>query len=364
MASNPNSVVVIDYQDLVANKDISTDIEKAFGSHEHCLGLLLVKNLPSDYLAKRERLLRLASVYAALPEEIKEKTVHAASRYSFGWSCGKEIMNGKPDVSKGSYYANPLMDEPEASKTLQEQFPEYCHPNVWPSEDLPELEEAFKELGQFIVGVGKLVGKACDAFVAAKLAHGSFSATHLQDVIEKSKTTKARLLHYYPQTSSVPQEGEKVEKKDDMDSWCGWHLDHGSLTGLTSAMFIDESKVGEDGKVLLKEVSCPDPDAGLYIRNRGQEVVKASIPRDHLAFQTGEALQLATRGLLAATPHCVRGATAPEEDPTRYATLARNTFAVFMQPSLETVVTEEGLNFGQWTKEVLDRYYDKENKEK
>jgi hypothetical protein len=87
---------VIDYNDLVSNKDISEDIEKAFGAHEHCLGLLLVKNLPSDYLIKRERLLRLASVFAALPEELKEKTVHADSRYSFGWSCGKEIMNGKP----------------------------------------------------------------------------------------------------------------------------------------------------------------------------------------------------------------------------------------------------------------------------
>ncbi|KAF9949879.1 hypothetical protein BGZ70_001596 [Mortierella alpina] len=355
MASDPNNnaVVVIDYQDLVNGVDVSAQIEKAFGAHEHCLGLLLVNNLPAEYMALRERLLKLASVFAALPEETKEKTVHAASRYSFGWSCGKEIMNGKPDVSKGSYYANPLMDEPESSKTLQEQFPEYCHPNVWPKEDLPELEQAFKELGQFVVEVGKQVAKTCDAFVHSKLP--SFSPTHLQDVIRESKTTKARLLHYYPQTGAL--EGEK---RDDMDSWCGWHLDHGSLTGLTSAMFLDESTPKDQ----WAEVSCPDPEAGLYIRNRGQQVVKAKIPRDHLAFQTGEALQLATRGLLAATPHCVRGATAPEDDPKRYATLARNTFAVFMQPSLETIVTEDGRNFGEWTKEVLDRYYDKKEKEK
>lgn len=56
------------------------------------------------------------------------------------------------------------MDEPEASALLQKQFPEYCHPNVWPKDDLPELEEAFKELGQFIVEVGKQVAKCCDAF--------------------------------------------------------------------------------------------------------------------------------------------------------------------------------------------------------
>ncbi|KAK3810887.1 MAG: hypothetical protein J3Q66DRAFT_56959 [Benniella sp.] len=345
-----SQVVVVDYQDLISGKDVSAQIEEAFGSHDHCLGLLLVSNLPSEYLGLRERLLKLASTFAALPEETKDKTVHAASRYSFGWSCGKEIMNGKPDVSKGSYYANPLMDEPESSQVLQEQFPEYCHPNVWPREDLPELEEAFKELGQFIVGIGKEVAKKCDAFVYSKIPE-FYSPTHLQDVIRTSKTTKARLLHYFPQTAAV--EGES---KDDMDTWCGWHLDHGSLTGLTSAMYIDESKEG------LQEVSCPDPEAGLYIRNRGQQVIKASIPRDHLAFQTGEALQLATRDQLAATPHCVRGATAPGDDPRRYATLARNTFAVFMQPSLETIVTEDGRNFGEWTKEVLDRYYDKEEK--
>ncbi|KAG0246285.1 hypothetical protein BGX31_003188 [Mortierella sp. GBA43] len=311
---------------------------------------MLVSNLPSEYMGLRERLLKLASTFAALPEEVKEKSVHAASRYSFGWSCGKEIMNGKPDVSKGSYYANPLMDEPESSKELQEQFLEYCHPNVWPREDLPELEQAFKDLGQFVVGIGKEVAKKCDAFVYSKLSASStgtsYSPTHLQDVIRDSKTTKARLLHYFPQTTAV--EGES---KDDMDTWCGWHLDHSSLTGLTSAMYIDESKEG------LAEVSCPDPEAGLYIRNRGQQVVKVSIPRDHLAFQTGEALELATRGQLAATPHCVRGATAPNDDPKRYDTLARNTFAVFMQPCLDTIVTEDGRNFGQWTKEVFDRYY-------
>ena len=58
--------------------------QEAFGSKSHCLGILLVKNLPKTYAEKRARLLRLASVYASLPDEIKEKTVH-----------GKEILNGK-----------------------------------------------------------------------------------------------------------------------------------------------------------------------------------------------------------------------------------------------------------------------------
>ncbi len=36
-------------------------------------------------------------------------------------------------------------------------------------------------------------------------------------------------------------------------SWCGWHNDHGSLTGLTSAMYMDA-----DGNV----VENTDPSAG------------------------------------------------------------------------------------------------------
>lgn len=142
---------------------------------------------------------------------------------------------------------------------------------------------------------------------------------------------QARLLHYYP-----PSGGGETE-------WCGWHTDHGSLTGaprhtpsdqtipftqqfaltehvspildiagcpslvrgtylecqlgtdadssaesmfasagLTSAMFL------RDGR----EVTNPDPAAGLYIRDRQQGVIQASIPADHLAFQMGEASQV------------------------------------------------------------------------
>jgi hypothetical protein len=40
----------------------------------------------------------------------------------------------------------------------------YCHPNIWPNEDLPEFEEAFKDLGCFIIDVGKLIARACDSF--------------------------------------------------------------------------------------------------------------------------------------------------------------------------------------------------------
>jgi isopenicillin N synthase-like dioxygenase len=62
----------------------------------------------------------------------------------------------------------------------------------------------------------------------------------------------------------------------------------------------------EPGKVDPEIVSSPSPASGLYIRTRGGEITKVSIPSDCLAFQTGEALELATAGKLRATPHCVR----------------------------------------------------------
>lgn len=68
-------------------------MQEAFGSHSSALGILLVKNVPG-YTPKRERLLMLASDLGRLSEEIKLKTVDPESKYNFGWSCGKEIMNG------------------------------------------------------------------------------------------------------------------------------------------------------------------------------------------------------------------------------------------------------------------------------
>lgn len=48
--------------------------------------------------------------------------------------------------------------------------------------------------------------------------------------------------------------------------------------------------------VLTELPQSPDPGAGLYISSRTGEIVKVNIPKDCLAFQTGEALQLITRG--------------------------------------------------------------------
>jgi isopenicillin N synthase-like dioxygenase len=58
------------------------------------------------------------------------------------------------------------------------------------------------------------------------------------------------------------------------------------------------------------------------------------IPKDYLAFQIGETVQLMSGAAVEATPHCV---TANEEIVGKR--VSRNTLAVFHQPSAEVVLS-------------------------
>jgi hypothetical protein len=100
--------VEIAYEDLI-NKDADlTDlIAKGFGSDPDCLGIVIITGLEKEglgYPEKRETLLKLASEFADLDEDVKMSCVHIQSSYNFGWSHGQEFMNGRPDYAKGSYY--------------------------------------------------------------------------------------------------------------------------------------------------------------------------------------------------------------------------------------------------------------------
>jgi hypothetical protein len=158
-------------------------------------------------------------------------------------------------LSKGSYYANPQYDRPVDDEALIEKFPAFLHPNIWPTEDFPPLEDAFKTLGRLIVEVGILVSKQCDMYVRKNCA--SYPEKKLASIVESSLCCKARLLHYFDCSESVADKSEtKAEEHDPFSSWCGWHNDHGSLTGLVSAMFIDR-----DGN----PVENTDPNAGVWL---------------------------------------------------------------------------------------------------
>lgn len=210
-----------------------------------------VKNVPrlTEY---RSALLPLSKKFALLPEDVKAGYVHEASHYSFGWSHGKEKLQGKPDVAKGSYYANPLFDRPVDDESIIAKFPEFVHPNIWPTEALPELEPAFKNLGQLIVAVGVLVAQQVDKYVHSMCP--SYPVNKLSSIIEKSVCCKARLLHYFAQEKSPTSEAvDNATNDDEYSNWCGWHNDHGSLTGLTPAIFVDDAD---------QIIACPDPSAG------------------------------------------------------------------------------------------------------
>eukprot|EP00455_Lapot_gusevi_P057131 TRINITY_DN963_c0_g2_i1.p1 TRINITY_DN963_c0_g2~~TRINITY_DN963_c0_g2_i1.p1 ORF type:complete len:390 (+),score=114.52 TRINITY_DN963_c0_g2_i1:72-1172(+) len=312
MSQEVPSVVTVEYADLLNEQaDIKPLIEQAFGFDG--LGLIVVKGIP-NVETLRQKLLPLAHKFAHLPEEIKAKYEHPQSFYSFGWSHGKESMSkGKPDLSKGSYYANPSIDVPFEDENLIREYPSFCHPNIWPEEDLPELSGAFKEIGCLLVTVGQQLAKRCDEYVASKCP--TYPELRVHNIIRESRTAKGRLLYYFAQNHD--QKEFQPPTEEDIGSWCGWHNDHGSLTGLVPAMYFDSEG---------NQIPCPDPHAGLYIRSRHGQLVKANFASDTLAFQIGETAQIHTGGVLLATPHCVRAA--------QVSGVSRATLAVFMEPMM------------------------------
>lgn len=309
-------------------------------------------------------MLTCSSKYTCSELIFADKLENVTAKYLTGWSLGKETLkNGQVDTFKGSYYANcafyvdPSLEcatpTPEFS---QDNFPEYLSPNLWPAETvLPGFKPAVSSLCRQIIDVAVLVARACDRFAEADIS--GYPKGYLEHVVSTSSTTKARLLHYFPQEADPA-----VDASADEDDWCATHLDHGCLTGLTSAMFIDEQRTSPavpsnisitTGASLppLDELSAsPDPDAGLYIKSRTDETVQVKIPRDCIAFQTGEALERITAGRFKAVPHFVRGVRASVSD----GRVARNTLAVFTQPNLgEEVDIKQHLTFGEFARGVV-----------
>jgi isopenicillin N synthase-like dioxygenase len=281
---------------------------------------------------------------------------------------GKETLkNGQVDTFKGSYYANcafyvdATLDCARPTAEFNENnFPEYLSPNIWPGEQvLPGFKPSLENLCRLIIDVAVLVARACDQFAEKEI--DGYPKGYLEHVVSTSNTTKARLLHYYPQGVQSAQAAQAASSSEAEDDWCATHLDHGCLTGLTSAMFIDEQKTsttvpssnGATATTLppLEELAAsPDPAAGLYIKSRTGETVQVKIPRDCIAFQTGEALEKITGGKFKAVPHFVRGVKAAVSD----GRIARNTLAVFTQPNLgEEVDIKQHITFGEFARGIV-----------
>jgi isopenicillin N synthase-like dioxygenase len=369
--SNPpktGNPVTVSLSALQSNTVPFSTLLSAFGPSS--LGILVVTDFPSTFPALRTRVLASSSRLAALPAPALQSLTNPGSKYLVGWSHGVETLRpGVVDTQKGSYYINcafyqhPSLHGADAEK--HPGFEEYTAPNVWPLEEaVPDFKSAAAELITLIIDVAVLVARACDRYAIEEVA--DYKPGYLEHVVKTSTTTKARLLHYFPTEPSKAEIGStngqilnghletvKPEKDDDSgegDDWCATHLDHGCLTGLTSAMFVDESSTPPtDLNKPLSEIPSPSPQAGLYIRSRQNETVKVNIPRNALAFQTGEALELITKGKFRAVPHFVRGAAGTEGQR-----VARNTLAVFTQPNLDEIVDSKGrITFGEFARGVV-----------
>lgn len=135
-------------------------------------------DLPATFPALRTRLFHLAHTLGNLPPSVRETLSRPETAYSFGWSHGKEVMNGRADTAKGSYYANPLLDKPVVSDAQRAAHPEYYAGNVWPSDigGLEEFESAFKALGAFVASVGVALARACEEFGRYRFGGGGSDA--------------------------------------------------------------------------------------------------------------------------------------------------------------------------------------------
>ncbi|KAH6900644.1 hypothetical protein B0T10DRAFT_33368 [Thelonectria olida] len=363
MASQAQAqAITVSLQDLKDGNIPFETLQKAFGPDS--LGILIVKDVPQEFPKLRHQALSYSSYLGNLPKEELDKLENATAKYLTGWSLGKETLkNGQVDTFKGSYYANcafyvdaALECAAPTPEFSPDTFPEYLSPNVWPPESvLPGFKPAVTDLCRLIIDVAVLVARACDRFAEKDIP--GYPKSYLEHVVSTSNTTKARLLHYYPQEAD-PAAGVDADE----DDWCATHLDHGCLTGLTSAMFIDEHATNLDtlssaasGSSLppLDELAAsPDPSAGLYIKSRSGETIQVKIPRDCIAFQTGEALERITAGRFKAVPHFVRGVRASVSN----GKIARNTLAVFTQPNLgEEVDIEQHLTFGEFARGIVSK---------
>eukprot|EP00943_MAST-04B_sp_MAST-4B-sp1_P009261 g9261.t1 len=326
------NITSFSYADLLAEKgEIVEKIGEAFGYDG--LGILAVQDVP-NLQQLREKLLSTGRHFAEdLSEESRKKYEHPKSYWSFGWSHGKEKLQGRPDYSKGSYYNNPVENVPYTDQKVIDAWPSFAHPNIWPSkEDEPELESSFMTLGKLMVDTGLKLATMCDKYtekVWMKEGYKIVEKNKLKRIIKGSKVTKGRLVHYYSRSKEAIR--KDVNPEFAFSSWCGWHNDHGSLTAVVPALYFKDGKIIKEGS--------PDPLAGLYVKSRHGKICKVVAPPNSLLFQIGETAQIHSGGVLQATPHAVRGANV--------AGISRTAFAVFMEPNMDELMVSPNNTIAQ-----------------
>lgn len=306
------SLAQLQSQDPQTYPQIFSAISRAFGPQGP--GILLINGLSDEFVSNRASLFSSARTLANLPPH-QLSHLQSASHHFNGWSRARETFRGKVDACKGSFYANPMYDHPAGGTPhLVQKYPNYMAPNVWPAHpSCSQLEPSFKFIGRYVNQIALHLARHCDAYVARVLPPG-VTCTSLHASLSTSNAAKGRLLNYYP-----PAAAPTSSTTDDDLTWCGYHNDHGTLTGLLSGQFYTTPD-------LNTLPTSPDPASGLYISRDHHPPEHVTIPADNVAFQLGESAQIATGGILRATPHAV-------VMPRQHTNVARVTLALFLQPN-------------------------------
>ncbi|KAL1530859.1 hypothetical protein AB1Y20_001753 [Prymnesium parvum] len=301
-AEAESSLTVLDYDLLVSGHDYSVEVARAY-SHDG-LGILAVTGAPNQTVDEpRLRLLHLARKLALSPPAELAKYERPELAYASGWSRGREVFKGKPDLTKGSWYAHALEDTPAVGDAAAHRFPLITAPNVWPSALVgEEFEASFKALSRALYELAGHVLRNADLAIGA-------GGVLRRTTHERSRLHVGRLLHYY-----APAEGEAAGEEGGEGQWCGWHNDNSVITVLPPALW-------------LREATGEPVDAceagGLVVRTRKGRKVEVRPPQGAVLLQLGEAAQILSSGALMATPHAVLKGS---------SSLSREAFALFVEP--------------------------------
>eukprot|EP00980_Cylindrotheca_fusiformis_P003340 scaffold746_cov123-Cylindrotheca_fusiformis.AAC.28 len=265
-------------------------VEKAFGPTG--LGFLEVADIPEEMVSLRLKVLTLAQELANLPDADLEEITLPSTLYTIGWSHGKEQFRGEYDTGKGSFYFDPFQEEQ----------------NAFPRSMQPHMEHSLLTTTKRMSQVGLWVAALCNLYLTQ---NNIAPERGIPESLAGCRNAKARLLYYYPTAES---------KEESLDSWCGWHKDHGSLTILVPGLLF-----GPDSEKNAK--------TGLYIRTRERdEVVHVKLPPTSLGVQLGETLEIQSLGKFRATPHAVKS--------SNQKSVGRASLALFLQPLPEEPLPE------------------------
>lgn len=109
-----SSLDLVSEEPTVVNEIVHA-VEEAFGPHGP--GIVLVKDLHEGFENDRRSLFHGARALASLSEDELNELEFPELEYAVGWSRGRERFRGVLDLNKGSFYANPLRDDPGGKPT-------------------------------------------------------------------------------------------------------------------------------------------------------------------------------------------------------------------------------------------------------